>query len=247
MPSTSIVGVDRLDPVGVHVDGAGAVGDGRDQLEADPHAAGAGEGDRVPSEVERLLDVAGEQDRHVQIDQRGVAGAGQRRGLGLRIVADDGDDATTVRRPGEDGVANGVAGAVEPRRLAVPDADNAVVALVAERVDELTAHHRGGGELLVDTGTDDDRQVGHGGRSGRRFLLERPDRRALIAGDERRRVQAEAPVDAQLVGRQAGDGLHPGEEDAALLEAEAIRELVRGEVGSLDEVGHGPVVPSPVR
>ena len=127
-----------------------------------------------------------------------------------------------LRRPGEHGVADRVAGAVEPRRLAVPDADDAVVALVAERVDELAAHHRGGGELLVEAGTDDDRQVGHGGRRGRRLLLERPDRRALVAGDERRRVQAEAPVDAQLVDGQAGDGLHAGEEDAALLEAEAV-------------------------
>ena len=124
--------------------------------------------------------------------------------LACRVVADDGDDAAVARGPGEHGVADGVAGAVEPWRLAVPHADDAVVALVAERVDELAAHHRGGGELLVEPGTDDDRQVRHGGRRGRRLLLERRDRRALVAGDERCRVQALPPVDAQLVdGRRA--------------------------------------------
>ena len=150
LPSNSIVGVDRLDPVGVDVDGAGAVGDRRDELEPDPDAAGPRQGDGVAAEVERLLHVAGEQDRHVQVDERGVARARQRRRLGRRVVADDGHHAAVAGGAGEHAVADGVAGAVEAGRLAVPDADDAVVALVVERVDELAAHHGGGGELLVE-------------------------------------------------------------------------------------------------
>ena len=48
------------------------------------------------------------------------------------------------------------------------------------------------------------------------------DRRALVAGDERRGVQAVAAVDAQLVDGQAGERLHAGEEDPAVLEPEAV-------------------------
>ena len=155
---------DGPDAIGVDVDRAGAVGDRRDELEADPDAAGAGQRDGVAAEVERLLHVAGEQDRHVQVDERGVARARQRRRLGGRVVADDRHHAAVAGRAGEHAVADGVAGPVETGRLAVPDADDAVVALVVERVDELAAHHRGGGELLVEAGADDDRQVGHGGR-----------------------------------------------------------------------------------
>ena len=238
---------DRLDAVGVHVDRAGAVGDRRDELHADPDAAGAGQGDGVAAEVERLLHVAGEQDRHVQVDERRVARARQRRRLGGRVVADDGHHAAVPGRAGEDAVADGVAGAVEAGRLAVPDADDAVVALVGERVGELAAHHRGGGELLVDARADDDRQVGHRRRGSRRLLLERADGRALVAGHERGGRQAVAAVDAQLVDGEPGERLDAGQEHAPVLAPEAILELVPGEVGTFGEVGHWYLLTYPSR
>ena len=175
----------RLDAVGVHVDGAGAVGDRRDELHADPDPAGPRQGDGVAAEVERLLHVTGEEDRHVQVDERGVARARQGRRLGGRVVADDRHHATVPCRAGEHAVADRVTGSVEPRRLAVPHADDAVVALVVERVDELAAHHRRRRQLLVEAGTDDDRQVRHGGRGGGRLLLER---RRRASPDTRRRT-----------------------------------------------------------
>jgi hypothetical protein len=226
------------DPVGVDVDRAGAVGDRRDQLEPDPDAAGPRQRDGVTAEVERLLHVAGEQDRHVQVDERGVARAGQRGGLGGRVVADDRHHAAVAGRAGEHAVADRVARPVEARSLAVPDADDPVVALVPERVDELAAHHGRRGELLVEPGAHDDRQVGHRGRGGRCVLLERGDGRALVARDERRGGEAVAPIDAQLVDREPGEGLHAGQEDAPLLAPEPVVELVRGEVGAGDEIGH---------
>ena len=166
----------RPDAVGVDVDGARAVGDRGDELDADPDATRPGQGDRVAAEVQGFLDVAREQDRHVEVDERGVAGAGQGRGLGGRIVADDGHHPAVTRRPGEHAVADRVPRPVEPGRLAVPDPDHAVVALVVEGIDELAPHHRRRGELLVDARSDDDREVGHGGRRRRHLLLERPDR-----------------------------------------------------------------------
>ena len=84
----------RHDAVGVNVDGAGAVGDGGDELVADPHAARPREGDGVTGEIERFLHVAREDDRHVQVDQGGVARAGECRRLGGGVVADDRDDAS---------------------------------------------------------------------------------------------------------------------------------------------------------
>ena len=151
----------RHDAIGVDIDGARAVGDGGDELVADPHAARARQGDRVAAEVERLLHVAGEDDRHVQVDHRGVARARQRRRLGGRVVADDGDHAAVAGRAGEHAVADGVVGAVEAGRLAVPHPEHAVELALGPVVGELAAHHGGGGELLVDAGAHDDGQVGH--------------------------------------------------------------------------------------
>ena len=177
---------------------------------------------------------------------------GKRRRLGRRVVADDGHHAAVLRRAGEDAVADGVAGPIEPGRLAVPDADDAVVALVAERVDELAAHHRRGRQLLVDPGTDDDRQVGHRGGGGRGLLLERADGRTLVARHERRGAQSVPAVDAQLVDGEAGQRLHAGQEDAAVLEPEAVLAARSRQVGrsarSVIVVVVGPSnAPSPVR
>ena len=165
VPSISIVGITGTTRSGCDVDGAGAVGDGRDELEARPQPARPRQRDRVAGEVDRLLRVAGEQERHVQVDHRGVARRRQRRRLGARVVADDGDHAAVRRGAGEHGVADRVAGAVDARALAVPDAEHAVVLAVVERDGELAAHHRGRRELLVDAGLVDDRQVGHGARA----------------------------------------------------------------------------------
>ena len=198
----------RLNAVGVHVDGAGAVGDRRDELQPDPDPAGPRQGDGVAAEVERLLHVAGEEDRHVQVDERGVARARQRGRLGGRVVADDRHHAAVPRRAGEHAVADRVAGSVEPRRLAVPHADDAVVALVVERVDELAAHHRRRRQLLVEAGTDDDRQVRHGGRGGGRLLLER--RRRASPGTRRRTPPCSGRGGGRCAaGRRAG-GRGPG-------------------------------------
>ncbi len=75
-------------------------------------------------------------------------------------------------RPGEDAVPECVAGAVEAGRLAVPDADHAVVGGVGPALGELRPHDRRGAELLVDGGLVHDRQVGddvgpHGRPPGR--------------------------------------------------------------------------------
>ena len=182
LPSNSIVGTTGTHAIGVDVDGAGAVGDRRDELEADPDAAGPRQRDGVAAEVERLLHVAGEEDRHVQVDQRGVARAGQRRRLRRRVVADERDHAAVAGGAGEHGVADGVAGAVEARGLAVPDAD-------ARRRSACRRRESASWLPITDVAASSSLRPGRTtiGRSGtvarRRpsLLLERADRRALVA------------------------------------------------------------------
>ena len=212
----------------MHVDGAGAVRNGGDQLEPGPQTARTRQRDGVAAQVERFLDVAREQDRHVQVDHRRVARRRQGRGLGGRIVTDDGDDATVHRRAGEHRMADRIAAAVEAGALAVPDADDAVVARVVERHRQLAAHHGGRRQLLVDRRLHHDRQVGDRGRRPPQFLGERADGRPLVSGRERRGGEAEATVEAQLVDGEAGDGLQAGQEHRAVLEPEPVGELVRG-------------------
>jgi hypothetical protein len=73
--------------------GADRVGDARDDLEAGPEARGARGGIRVQAEIDHLLDVAGEEDRHVEAREERLGGARDRRGLAAGIVAHDGEAA----------------------------------------------------------------------------------------------------------------------------------------------------------
>ena len=60
------------------------------------------------------------------------------------------EHAAKRRGAGEIGVAEGVAGAIDPRPLAVPHAEHAVVAALAVQPGLLRAPQRGRGEVLVD-------------------------------------------------------------------------------------------------
>jgi hypothetical protein len=173
-----------------------------------------------------------------KIDHRGVARRRQRRRLGAGIVADERDHAAVLGRAGEHTVADRVTRPIEPGRLGVPHADHTVVRAIGQRARQLAAHHRGGRQLLVGAGLAHDRELLHGTRRALDLVTERTDRRALVARHERSRVQATAAVEANLVEWEAGDRLEAGEEDSAVLEAVSIGQLVFGELGLLDHVGH---------
>ena len=192
----------------------------------------------MAAQIERLLHVAGEEDRHVEVDHRGVARRREGRRLGTRVVADERDDATVLGRAGEHAVPDGIAGPIESGRLGVPHADDAVVGAVGERARQLAAHHRGGRQLFVGAGLAHDRQVGDGTGGALDLVAEGTDGRSLVAGHERGRVEAAAAVAADLVEWQPGDRLQTGQEHPAVLESVSIGQLVSGELGLLDHVGH---------
>ena len=110
--------------------------------------------------------------------------------------------------PGEHAVADRVVGPVEPGRLAVPEAEHAVVLALWAGVGELAAHDRGGCELLVHAGPHDHGKIGDRPGGAAQLLLQRAHGRALVPGRKRGRVQSVAAVDAQLVDRQPSHGLH---------------------------------------
>jgi hypothetical protein len=77
--------------------------------------------------------------------------------------------------PGEVGVLEDVGTAVDPRPLAVPDAEHAVVLVVGlVELELLRAPQRGGGELLVDAGLE--HHV-----VGRQVFARRPQRLVIAA------------------------------------------------------------------
>ena len=197
------------DAIGVDLDGAGAVRHGFDDLDAHPHAACARHRDGVAAEIDRLLDVARVDDRHVEIDQRAAAGRWERAALRGRVVAHERDRPALVRRAGERGVAKRIARPIQTRCLAVPDADDAVVPTRIQCDGQLRAHHRRGGELLVHRLLEQHPQaVGLGELGGGDHVaVVTRQRAARVAGDVRRSVQPGAAIGAQLLVGQAGERL----------------------------------------
>jgi hypothetical protein len=224
---------DRRDALGPHLGGAGGVGDVGDDLQRAPQARGTRAGDRVQAEVEDLLEVAGVERREVQGGQRGLGAAGQRRALAARVVADEGERAAGGGGAGEVRVAQRVHRAVQARVLAVPDAEHAVAVGLRQVVGELRAVDGGRGELLVEAGRELDAVLGGEVAQAHDLLVEAAERRALVAGDERRGVQAGALVGPVLVEQHAHDRLDAREEDRAALEDVLVLERRAG-AGQLD-------------
>ena len=81
-----------------------------------------------------------------------------RGGGGFRrvVVAHQREHAAVLRGAGEIGVAEHVAGAVDARALAVPHAEHAIVLALAAQLGLLRAPQRGGGEVLVEAGLEED-------------------------------------------------------------------------------------------
>ena len=97
---------------------------------------------------------------------------------------------------GEIGVAEHVAGAVDARALAVPHGEHAIVLAFAAQLGLLRAPDRGRGEVLVDAGLEADVALAQERRGALELAVETAERRAAIAGDIARGVEAVAAVAA---------------------------------------------------
>ena len=113
---------------------------------------------------------------------------------------------------GKIGVAERVAGAIDARALAVPHAEHAIELAFAAQFGLLGAPQRRGGELLVDAGLELDVGGGEPAGGADELLVEPAERRAAVAGDKARRVEARATVALFLHQAGADQRLIPGHE-----------------------------------
>ena len=151
-----VVGKDGRDPIAGPVDRAGQFDVVLDAFDADPDAGEAGERPAVETVVEDLLHAGRIEDRHHRVDEGELRLVRGGRAFAGVVVAHQRDDAAMLRRAGEIGVAKRVAGAVDARPLAVPEAEDAVVAALAAHLRLLRAPDGRGGEILVEAGPEDD-------------------------------------------------------------------------------------------
>ena len=208
---------DRAHPLRIHLGGARLVRHVRDDLDAHPEPGRAREHEAVQTQIEDLLHVARVDGGHQRVVERDLGVAGQRGRLGQWIVPGQREHAAVPAHPGVVGVLEDVAGPVHPRRLAVPHAEHAVVPGLREESRHLAAVHRGGAQILVEPGGEHDvvgpEQRGH----PLERLVEPAERRAAVARDERRRLEASPDVGAMLIEGEPDQRLDAGQVDASAL------------------------------
>ena len=131
------------------------------------------------------------------------------------VVAGKAQHAAVLGRARGIAVAEHVAAAVDAGALAVPDADHAVVVGAGREVELLRAPDRGRREVLVHAGLELDVVLFEMFSRGEQLLVVAAERRAAIAGDEARGVQARGAVAPDLRHRQPDQRLDARQEDVA--------------------------------
>jgi hypothetical protein len=171
----------------------------------------------VQSEIEDLLHIAREDGGHERIPERDLGMAGQGRGLGDGVVADQRQHAAVLADARVVGVLEGIAGAIHARRLAVPHAEHAVVLGVGKEPRHLAAEHRGRCQVLVEARGEHDVVLLEQRAVAFERLVETPQGRPPVPGHEGRGVETTPPVRAMLIERQPDEGLDPGQIDVTVL------------------------------
>src|SRR6185312_4509349 len=141
-----------------------------------------------------LLHPGGIEDWDHHVDKMEFGLMRGRRGFCGVVIAHQREHTAVLRGPGQIGVAKHVAGAVDPRALAVPHAKDTIEIALAPQFSLLTAPQSGGSEVFVQPGLELD--VGSGERAGssHELLVEPTKRRSAIAGDVTSSIQTCVPV-----------------------------------------------------
>ena len=173
-------------------------------------------------EVDHLLDVARCKHRHIEARQHEIRVAGVDGGTRVRVVSRDGQHAAVPAYAAKVGVVQGVGGAVDAGRLAVPHAEHAVVLGAGHRVQRLGAEHRCRRQFLVQAGMKNDVVFVQMLPVAQHLVVHPADRRARVAADIAGRVQPVAHIQPSLVEHQPQQGLHAVEVDRSLFDGIAV-------------------------
>jgi hypothetical protein len=126
------------------------------------------------------------------------------------VVAGQRQRSAQLARSGKIGMAQGVAGAIHPGPLAVPDADHAVDLRLGQGFEHLRALDGCRGDILVEPRPESDVVLGEYAADLLQRQVVAAQRRAFIPRDEAARVPPRASVLAHLLERQTHERLDAG-------------------------------------
>ena len=134
------------------------------------------------------------------------------------VVAHQRQHAAVFRGAGQIGMAEHVASAVDARALAVPHGEHAIELAFAAQLGLLRAPDSGRGQILVDAGLEADVAVLQEWRGALELRIKTAERRAAIAADIARRIEAVAAVQFLLHEAKPHQRLEAGDEHMGVAE-----------------------------
>ena len=142
------------------------------------------------------------------------------------IIAGNRQHAAMFRRARHIGVTEHIARAIDPRPLAIPDAEHAVELAFATHFSLLAAPQGGGGQVLVQPRLKLDVARFQERRRRHELVIDRTDGRTAIARHIARGVEACPAVPLRLHERQPHDGLGACQEHRRFVEIIFVIETV---------------------
>lgn len=213
-----IFGQDDLRAMRIDVHRGGRFHHVRHALHRHPQAGVAAHRPAVQAVVEIFLHVGRIQHRNAGRLEDVLRLVRQRGGLGCVIVTGQHQHPAMRRRTGRVGVLEHVDRAVHARPLAVPHAEHAAELGARIQIDLLRAPDRRGGQVFVEPRLEDDVVPGQMLLGLPQRLVQRPQRRAAVAGNEARSIQPSGAVTLLLQHWQTHQCLRAADVDAATLE-----------------------------
>ena len=208
----------NFEPVRIDGDGSGAVDRLGHRLEGDPASGIPAHRPAVEAEIEEFLHSGRIQHRNEGVHEGVFALMREGGGFAGMVVARQQQHATVAGRAGRVAVLQHVAGTIDPRPLAVPHGEDAIVIGVGKEIDLLAAPDGGRGQVLVDAGAEMDVVLLDEFLGPPQRLVETAQGRPPIAADEAGGVQAGGRVPLPLHHRQADKRLGSGQIDPAAFE-----------------------------
>jgi hypothetical protein len=222
-----IRGQDEVCTVIVDQDGTAAFHHVVATFERDPRAGEARHRNRQKAELENVLDIRRIEHRDVEVHHAELARMDGARRFRPVVVAEQDEHAAMARSAGIAAMAERIAGAVDPRALAVPQREHAVVLAIAARLGLLAAPNRGQCEILVQPRLET-HPLGFKPLAGALELqVVGRKRRAAITSHITGGVEAGRAVAPALNQRQADERLDAGEEHPAFGEVVFVVERNR--------------------
>ena len=159
------------------------------RLQTRPDPCIARQREPIQAVIQDLLHPGRRQHGDIGVDHRPVRLVQHGRAFARVIVAHRHHDAAMARRSGHVAVAHDVARPVHPRTLAVPQRKDAVVTPLAAQFGLLAAPDGGRGQILVQTGLEQDLRCRQALGLARHLQIDTAQGRSAIAGDQSRRIK----------------------------------------------------------